>query len=85
MLPERSSFNYSRECEWTLGGGPLEKERNVCLWYTHYCESSKSMEGDHDKDRVDDAVFLHPFRKVHTRNCSFKFFQILQARWQTEL
>ena len=34
----------SRECEGTLGVGPLE--RNVCLQYTCYCESSKSLEGD---------------------------------------
>ena len=38
---------YSRECEWTLGCGPLE--RNICYLYTHHCESSKSLEGDRGK------------------------------------
>ena len=28
---------YSRECEWTLGGGPVREE--CLLTCTHYCES----------------------------------------------
>ena len=40
---------HARECEWALGGGPLE--RNVCRLYIHYCESSNSqyIEGPHQK------------------------------------
>ena len=44
------SLKYSREYEWTLGGGPLE--RNVYQLYTHSCESSKSLEGNRGRDRV---------------------------------
>ena len=43
------SFDLYR-CEWTLVGDLLE--RNVCYLYTHYCESSKSLEGDRSRNRV---------------------------------
>ena len=37
--------------------------------------------------KCDDAAFFNYFKKVHTRNCSFKknlfFFKVLQATWQT--
>ena len=48
-------FTYSIESEWTLGSGPLE--RNVRELYTHYCGSSKSLEGDHGEIEGDDAAF----------------------------
>ena len=38
--------------------------------YTHYCESSISLEGGRSKDRLDFAVFSCHFKNVHTRNCS---------------
>ena len=44
---------------------PLEKK---FVDYTHYCESSISLEGGRSKDRF--AVFSHHFKNVHTRNCS---------------
>ena len=34
----------------TLSGGQLEN--NICQLYTHYGESSESLEGDCDRDRV---------------------------------
>ena len=53
-----------------LGSRPLE--RNFCELYTHYCESSKSPECDRGKDRVRQCHLSRCFKKVHTRNCSFK-------------
>ena len=50
-----------RECEGTLGGGPLV--RNVCLLYTRYCESSKSLEGDCGMDKVPRCCLLKPFQE----------------------
>ena len=53
---ERLLTVHARECEWVLGGVPLE--RNVCRLYIHYCESSNSQyifntmsfqEGPHQK------------------------------------
>ena len=35
---------------WMLGSGPFE--RSVCELYSCYCDSSKSMEGDHGKNRL---------------------------------
>ena len=34
----------------TLGGGQLGNK--ICHLYTHYGESSESLEGDHGRDRV---------------------------------
>ena len=56
-----SSDIYSRECNGTLGIGLLE--RNICLLYTHYCETSKSLEGDCGMDRVPRCHLLTPFQE----------------------
>ena len=34
-----------------LGGGPFREERLLTL-YTHYFESSNSLDSDHERDRV---------------------------------
>ena len=57
------------------GGDPLE--RNVCLLYIHYCESSKSLEGDRERDRVRHATISSrstPEKKVFKEK---NFLQIL--------
>ena len=60
---------YSRECEWALGGGPVREE--CLLTCTHYCESLlKAWKVTMVGTDCDDTV-CH-FKKVHTRNCSFK-------------
>ena len=66
VLCLRGVLTYSRECEGTLGGGPLE--RNVCYLYTHYWESSKILEGDYVMDRVPRCRPLN-FKNVHTICC----------------
>ena len=55
---------HVRECEWTLGGGPLE--RNVCPLYIHYCESSKSL-----------YIFTTTsFQEGPHQNCSFIYKKV---------
>ena len=52
---------------------PITRGTFANLMYTHYCESSKGLEGDH---------------KVHTRNCSFKkkyFYQNSASNLETGL
>ena len=62
----RMSYDfYSRECEGTLGGGPLV--RNVC-------ESYKSLEGDCGMDKVPRCCFLTPFQEgTHNKSEKYKF------------
>ena len=60
----------SRECEGTLGGGPLV--RNVFQLYTCYCESSKSLEGDCGMDEVPRCRLLRPFQEGTHNNKSEK-------------
>ena len=65
--------------------GPVREE----CFCTHIIVSSRSLGGDHVREREQRFYFLMSFKKVHTRNCSCKekklFFQILQVRWQTLL
>ena len=69
LLPERFVYmrvlTYSRECKWTLGGGPLERTYANC---THI-NVSLLKACDCGMDRVQRC---HLLKKVHSRNCSFK-------------
>ena len=50
---------------------PIREEH--LLTVTHFCESSKSLEGDYVWIECDDATFEHHFKNVHTRNSSLIF------------
>ena len=66
--------------------GPVREERLVM--YTHYTESSESLEGDRVRDRVQRCHFLTSFQEGPHKKLFLqgkKSFKILQVRWQTLL
>ena len=75
MRVELENASGTRECEW-----------NVCYLYTHFCEFSKSLDGDRARDRLLQCRLVLSFQEGPHQKSFFQvkktfFLQILQGSW----